>query len=97
MMAASGRLMPKKRRRRRASVSTRAKARPISAPPCGYREPSRRNGPTTRRDLYAEFGGFDLSGLSLAAIDGEYALFDHIYLARTLDDLQKIEVRPAGK
>ncbi len=49
------------------------------------------------RDLYAEFGSFDLTGLSVAAVDGEYALFDHIYLARTLDDLQKIEVRPAGK
>jgi hypothetical protein len=48
-------------------------------------------------DLYAEFGRFDLTGLSLAAVDGEYALFDHIYLARTLDDLQKIEVRPAAK
>jgi hypothetical protein len=49
------------------------------------------------RDLYAEFGNFDLTGLSLDAVDGEYALFDHIYLARKLDDLQKIEVRPAGK
>src|SRR5262249_48379188 len=48
-------------------------------------------------DLYAEFGAFDFTGLSLAAVDGEYALFDHIYLVRTLDDLQKIEVRPAGK
>src|SRR5207237_1687107 len=30
------------------------------------------------RDLYAEFGGFELTGLSLAAMDGDYALFDHI-------------------
>jgi hypothetical protein len=44
------------------------------------------------RDLYADFGQFTLTGLSFAAIDGEYALFDHIYLARTLDDLQRIEV-----
>jgi hypothetical protein len=48
-------------------------------------------------DLYADFGDFNLTGLSLVAPDGEYALFDHIYLARTLDDLQRIEVRPAGK
>jgi len=49
------------------------------------------------RDLYAEFGNFDLTGLSFAALDGDHALFDHLYLARTLDDLQNIEVRAATK
>jgi hypothetical protein len=34
------------------------------------------------RDLYADFGPFDLTGLWLAAPDGDYALFDHIYLGR---------------
>ncbi|MES1213380.1 MAG: hypothetical protein ABUL64_02230 [Singulisphaera sp.] len=38
------------------------------------------------RDLFADFGEFTLTGLGLAPIDGEYALFDHIYLGRTLRD-----------
>jgi hypothetical protein len=48
-------------------------------------------------DLYADFGAFEFTGLSLVVPDGEYGLFDHLYLARTLDDLQRIEVRAAGK
>jgi hypothetical protein len=39
------------------------------------------------RDLFADFGAFSLDGLSLAPGDGEYALFDHVYLARSADDL----------
>lgn len=41
------------------------------------------------RDLYADFGEFSLTGLALSAIDGEYALFDHIILGRTMADLDK--------
>ena len=48
------------------------------------------------RDLYADFGEFSLTGLSFGAVDGDYALFDHIYLGRTLNDFQKIEVSAAG-
>jgi hypothetical protein len=44
------------------------------------------------RDLYADFGKFTLTGLSFAAVDGDYALFDHIYLGRSMDDFQRIEV-----
>ncbi|HVA45918.1 MAG TPA: hypothetical protein VNH11_05980 [Pirellulales bacterium] len=40
------------------------------------------------RDLFADFGAFRLDGLALTPGDGEIALFDHIYLARTLDDLK---------
>ncbi len=32
------------------------------------------------RDLYADFGEFTLTGLALAPVDGDFALFDHIYL-----------------
>lgn len=39
------------------------------------------------RDLFADFGAFRLDGLALTPGDGEAALFDHVYLARTLDDL----------
>jgi hypothetical protein len=40
------------------------------------------------RDLFTDFGAFRLDGLALTPGDGEYALFDHIYLARTLDDFK---------
>jgi hypothetical protein len=40
------------------------------------------------RDLFADFGAFQLDGLALTPSDGEAALFDQIYLARTLDDLK---------
>lgn len=40
------------------------------------------------RDLFADFGAFRLDGLAFTASDGEAALFDHIYLARTADDLK---------
>ncbi|HUY35317.1 MAG TPA: hypothetical protein VMV69_21410 [Pirellulales bacterium] len=40
------------------------------------------------RDLFADFGPFSLDGLAFTAGDGEAALFDHIYLARTTDDLK---------
>jgi hypothetical protein len=43
------------------------------------------------RDLYADFGAFDLTGISLVAPDGDAAYFDHIYLARTRDDFQWID------
>lgn len=33
------------------------------------------------RDLFADFGEFTLSGIALTPVDGEYALFDHIYLS----------------
>lgn len=38
------------------------------------------------RDLFADFGAFQLDGLAFTPGDGEAALFDHIYLARTPDD-----------
>jgi hypothetical protein len=35
------------------------------------------------RDLFADFGEFTLNGLAFSALDGQAAMFDHIYLART--------------
>lgn len=43
------------------------------------------------RDLYADFGDFDLTGLGLLSLDGGEAQFDHIYLARTLDDFHWVD------
>jgi hypothetical protein len=42
------------------------------------------------RDLYADFGQFELTGLSFCAVDGEEAFFDHVYLARTPQDFDRI-------
>ena len=38
-------------------------------------------GPSSR-DLYADFGEFTLTGLALAPVDGDFGLFDHIYMAQ---------------
>ncbi|MGE0607199.1 MAG: hypothetical protein AB7O62_08915 [Pirellulales bacterium] len=42
------------------------------------------------RDLYADFGEFTLSGLALSTVDGEYALFDHLYLSRGPRDFELV-------
>jgi S1-C subfamily serine protease len=49
------------------------------------------------RDLYAEFGEIDVTGLVLGVPDGEYALFDHIYLGRTPTDLDDIPAATAAE
>jgi hypothetical protein len=43
------------------------------------------------RDLYTDFGGvpFTLTGIGFTPMDG-VALFDHIYLGRTIEDLDKV-------
>ena len=43
------------------------------------------------RDLFTDFGEFTLTGLALAAVDGQTALFDHIYLGRTPVDFELIK------
>jgi hypothetical protein len=43
------------------------------------------------RDLYADFGEFNWTGLALSPVDGEYALFDHIYLGRTTRDFELVK------
>jgi hypothetical protein len=41
------------------------------------------------RDLFKDFGAGQLNGLTLSCPDGEYALFDHIYLARSMQDFER--------
>ncbi len=48
------------------------------------------------RDLYAEFGNMNVSGLTVAVPDGEYALIDHVYLGRTQGDLDAIPAAPSA-
>jgi hypothetical protein len=43
------------------------------------------------RDLFLDFGEFTLTGLGFAPVDGQAALFDHIYLGRQLDDFSLIK------
>jgi hypothetical protein len=43
------------------------------------------------RDLFADFGEFTLMGIALTPFDGEYGLFDHIYLARHPNDFDLIK------
>jgi hypothetical protein len=49
------------------------------------------------RDLFLDFGEFTLTGIGLSAMDGPAALFDHIYLARQLEDFDLIQVPPPGQ
>jgi hypothetical protein len=42
-------------------------------------------------DLFADYGEFTLSGFSPTPLDGDYGLFDHVYLARELKDFDELE------
>ncbi len=47
------------------------------------------------RDLFADFGEFKLTGLALSPVDGEFALFDHMYLAKAPGDWELIATAAA--
>jgi hypothetical protein len=42
-----------------------------------------------RRDLFQDFGGGQVNSITISCPDGDYALVDHIYLARSPDDLNR--------
>ncbi len=43
------------------------------------------------RDLFKDFGGaFQLKGMALSPVDGDAGYFDHIYLGRSIEELDKI-------
>jgi hypothetical protein len=42
------------------------------------------------RDLFTDFGEFTLSGLAFSPVDGDYALFDHLYLGRSPADFDLV-------
>jgi hypothetical protein len=51
-------------------------------------------------DLFADFGERTLRGIALTAFGGRAAYFDHIYLGRTADDLDRVDatgLRKGGK
>jgi hypothetical protein len=43
------------------------------------------------RDLFADFGEFTLTGLALSPVDGDVALFDHIYLGTQPEDFDLVK------
>jgi hypothetical protein len=51
-------------------------------------------------DLYKEFGGVErtIQGIALTVFDGPGGCFDHVYLARSVDDLDRIDATgPRGE
>ena len=42
------------------------------------------------RDLFKDFGAFNLTGIALTPMDGTHGLFDAIYIGRTIEDLDKV-------
>jgi len=46
------------------------------------------------RDLYADFGEIDVTGMTLSVPDGQHALLDHVYLARTQQDFVRFPDGP---
>lgn len=49
------------------------------------------------RDLFKEFGAFTITGFALTPYDGQSALFDHMLLGRTVEDLDKATDAALGK
>jgi hypothetical protein len=47
-------------------------------------------------DLFADFGPRTIHGIALTAFNGKAAYFDHIYLGRTVDDLDRIDATDAA-
>jgi hypothetical protein len=42
-------------------------------------------------DIHKDFGERTITGIALTAFDGQAAYFDHIYLAQTIEDLDRID------
>ena len=49
------------------------------------------------RDLFMEFGERTIQGIALTVFEGNAGYFDHIYFARTIDDLDRIDATGLGK
>ncbi len=43
------------------------------------------------RDLFADFGEFTLNGIALSPVDGEFGLYDHIYLGTSVEDFKLVK------
>ncbi|MBN9121572.1 MAG: hypothetical protein J0I06_20895 [Planctomycetes bacterium] len=49
------------------------------------------------RDLFKDFGEFSITGMALSPLDGTAALFDHILLGRTVEDLDRATDAALGR
>src|SRR5262249_3590246 len=49
------------------------------------------------RDLFKDFGAFTLTGMALTPMDGTAGLYDHVYLGRTVEDLDRVSAAGLGK
>lgn len=49
------------------------------------------------RDLFKDHGAFTLCGFALTPFDGEYGLFDHVLLGRTVEDLDRATATATGR
>jgi hypothetical protein len=49
------------------------------------------------RDLFKDYGAFTISGFALSPLDGTFALFDHMLLGRTVEDLDKATDAALGR
>jgi len=48
-------------------------------------------------DLHRDFGNFILTGIAFTPMDGTAALYDHVYLGRTVADLDRVTEAAQGK
>ena len=49
------------------------------------------------RDLFKDHGEFTITGVAFSPLDGEYALFDHVLLGRTVGDLDRATDAALGR
>lgn len=49
------------------------------------------------RDLFKDFGALTLTGVALTPMDGTAGFYDHLYLGRTIEDLDKVTNAMLGK
>jgi hypothetical protein len=49
------------------------------------------------RDLFKEYGAFNITGVALSPLDGSFALVDHMLLGRTIADLDKATDAALGR
>jgi hypothetical protein len=49
------------------------------------------------RDLFKDFGAFTVTGIAFTPMDGTAGYYDHLYLARTVEDLDRVTEAALGK
>jgi hypothetical protein len=49
------------------------------------------------RDLFKDFGPLNVTGIAFTPMDGTAGFYDHLYLARTVEDLDKVTTAALGK